>query len=382
MEQLNRTLVWDLPTRIFHWTLAASFTAAWLTSGEDEWLSIHSFFGWLLLAMTGFRLVWGLVGGRYARFSSFAYGPASAMSYLRALLKHRAARYLGHNPAGSQAIFLLLGLGLVVSITGVLVQGGEEQQLLAKGVTQVANAGLFKQAHEWAADLMLLVVAGHLLGVAVDSWLTRENLPRSMVTGVKPGLADLAGSKAYVPVGAAMIAAILLFAIWWFSYLFPMLSHGVAGPDTGPSGAPHVAFTGPKLPDDPLWRTECGACHLAFHPNLLPARSWLALIAGQGSHFGSDLALDQPSSATIGAFLVKNAAETSPREAAYKINRSIPASQTPLRITETPYWITKHRDIAQADWRSLKIKSKSNCAACHRDAEAGTFEDSAMHIPH
>jgi hypothetical protein len=78
---------------------------------------------------------------------------------------------------------------------------------------------------------------------------------------------------------------------------------------------------------------------------------------------------------------VRNAAETSNTETAFKINRSIPPGETLLRITETPYWVRKHSDIRDADWRLPLVKSKANCAACHLDAAAGTFEDAAMRIP-
>ena len=145
---MKRLLIWDLPTRLFHWLLAVSFAIAWLTSGSDQWLSVHSFFGYLMLGLIGFRLVWGFVGGHYARFASFAYGPGAGYAYLRSLLARGAARYIGHNPAGSQAIFLLLGLGVIVAITGIFVQGGEEQQLVAAGVTSIAGGTIIKQAHE------------------------------------------------------------------------------------------------------------------------------------------------------------------------------------------------------------------------------------------
>jgi hypothetical protein len=138
---------------------------------------------------------------------------------------------------------------------------------------------------------------------------------------------------------------------------------------------------GSPLADDPVWREECGSCHLAFHPNLLPARSWKLIIAGQGEHFGTDLALDAPTSAAVQSFLVRNAAESSSTEAAFKMNRSIPPGATPLRITEAPYWVEKHSDIRGSDWQLPLVRSKSNCAACHIDAVAGTFEDAAMRIP-
>ncbi len=375
---MKRLLIWDLPTRLFHWLLAVSFAIAWLTSGSDQWLSVHSFFGYLMLGLIGFRLVWGFVGGHYARFASFAYGPGAGSAYLRSLLARGAARYIGHNPAGSQAIFLLLGLGVIVAITGIFVQGGEEQQLVAAGVTSIAGGTIIKQAHEWAAYLMLAVVVGHLAGVAIDSWMTKENLPLSMVTGFKEVPPDTTVTRGHWLAASGMLAAVAAFTIWWFLYALPAPLAKFLG---ATAAGPRVAFTSATLVDNPTWREECGACHLAFHPNLLPERSWRALMAGQAAHFGSDLGLDASTQTTILGFLVANAAEGSSREAAYKIRRSIPASATPLRITQTPYWLTKHSEINASVWILPNVNSKANCSACHLDAEAGTYEDSAMRIP-
>ncbi|HSO44818.1 MAG TPA: hypothetical protein VLQ47_04790, partial [Rhodoferax sp.] len=98
-------------------------------------------------------------------------------------------------------------------------------------------------------------------------------------------------------------------------------------------------------------------------------------------HFGTDLGLDAATVAAVLKFMVDNAAEKHAVEAAYKIEQSIPAGETPLRITETPYWMKKHREIAASDWANPLVTSKTNCAACHADADDGTFEDGAMHIP-
>jgi hypothetical protein len=142
-----------------------------------------------------------------------------------------------------------------------------------------------------------------------------------------------------------------------------------------------VAFVGPKLADNAQWREECGSCHLAFHPSLLPVRSWVRIMSEQKQHFGSDLALDAPTTNALLTFLTSNSAEQRKTEPATKIELSIQAGATPLRITETPYWVKKHSHIAAADWQSPTVKSRSNCAACHLDAEAGTFEDAAMRLP-
>jgi nitrate/TMAO reductase-like tetraheme cytochrome c subunit len=142
-----------------------------------------------------------------------------------------------------------------------------------------------------------------------------------------------------------------------------------------------LPFVGKDLPDNKTWRSECGSCHLAYHPTLLPARSWKTLMDRQDDHFGDALELDATTAAGILKFLQDNSAETGMTEAASKINRSIPKESTPLRIIETGYWIEKHRDLAESVWRNPKVRSKGNCGACHLDAEKGTFEDAAMRLP-
>ena len=378
----QRVLVWDVPTRLFHWLLAISFAAAWLTSEKDEWLSVHTFFGYLMLGLIMFRLTWGVAGGHYARFTSFLYSPMAGLSYLRQVISGGGARHIGHNPAGSQSVYLLIALGLVVVITGLFTQGGEEHHGAIIDLVDIATAKIFKEGHEIAATLMLLLVFGHLAGVIMESWLHKENLPRSMVTGTKDAPKGTPTSKPYRPVGILLLVAATTFGGWWFSYALHEPIEGFFGFEDGDQEVQEVAFVGPKLADDKKWREECGSCHLAFHPNLLPIRSWQKMMAEQEKHFGTDLALDDATSKALLDFSVSNAAENSDREAAFKINRSIKAGDTPLRVTETPYWVKKHEGIAEAVWRLPKVKSKANCAACHLDAEAGTFEDAAMRISH
>lgn len=377
----QRILVWDVPTRVFHWLFAISFAAAWYVSESDQWLSFHTFVGYLMLGLIGFRLLWGMVGGHYARFSTFAYSPVVGWRYLRQAISGRGTRHVGHNPAGSQAIYLLLALGLAVCLTGIFAQGGEEIQGAVAGKVSIKTGVMLKELHGDIAILMLLVVIGHVAGVLVESRMHKENLARSMVTGIKEAPDGSTISKPYRKTGVLLFAVAVIFGIGWFYYAWHEPVEKILGHDDANLEGPHVAFVGPKLADNTLWRDECGSCHLAFHPNLLPARSWQRVMAEQGKHFGTDLALDTTTSSTILAFLAENAAEKSSREAAFKINRSIKPEDVPLRITETPYWVSKHSEISESMWLSSKVKSKTNCGACHVDAEAGTFEDAAMRVP-
>ena len=101
-----------------------SFAGTWFTTESDQWLSVHVFLGYLMMALVGFRVIWGLVGTHYARFSSFWFGPRDAFAYLKKVLADNAERHVGHNPTGSVAIYLLLLLTLAVGITGFFTLGG------------------------------------------------------------------------------------------------------------------------------------------------------------------------------------------------------------------------------------------------------------------
>ncbi len=172
------------------------------------------------------------------------------------------------------------------------------------------------------------------------------------------------------------MAGVILFGVVFVASLYYF-----RGYVTQTADQPYIPYQGPQLPDNALWRQACGDCHLAYHPTLLPARSWQAMLDRQNDHFGEDLFLDEDVLVELAVFLGNNAAESHLTEPAWKIDRSVTADKTPLRITETGYWIRKHRDIDADLWRSEQVNGKGDCAACHLDAAQGTFEDSAMRLP-
>lgn len=120
---------------------------------------------------------------------------------------------------------------------------------------------------------------------------------------------------------------------------------------------------------------ECGSCHLAYPPALLPARSWQKIMAGLENHFGDDASVTPEVARHIEAYLTANAADRGGQAYTGKLLRGVDGGQTPLRITELPRWVREHREVPAADWRSPEVRSKANCAACHRDAARGFFED-------
>ena len=133
-------------------------------------------------------------------------------------------------------------------------------------------------------------------------------------------------------------------------------------------------------PEAAAYQTECGACHLAYPPELLPARSWTRLMGGLDDHFGQNAELDAAEQATMTRWLERNAAEHSSRSIARRVVRDS-EGQTPLRISELRFIKREHDEVSPQVWRRPAVGSVANCAACHRGAEKGSFSEHDIRIP-
>ena len=364
----EHTLVWDLPTRLFHWMLVISFSVAWVTSDDNRYLDFHVFGGYTFFGLLVFRTVWGMVGSHYAHFRTFAHNWSSLHGYAKGLLNGQATRYLGHNPIGGLAILVMIGLGFLVSISGLVVFGGEEGHGPLAGVIPFEVGHAAKNIHEILVWLMLGLVAVHIIGVIAESFIHKENLIWSMFSGYKEGRST--NSPIHGAIGAILLTLVFGSAVFFFR------GYMLQTPDR-----PYMPFQGPTLVFNETWQNACSECHLAYHPTLLPARSWQKIADTQHDHFGEDLFLDDDTLQEITDFMINNSAETGKTEPAHLILNSIPSNETPLKITETPYWIYKHSAVKPAYWKDKNVRAKDNCGACHFDAKEGTFEDFGIHVP-
>jgi len=168
----GETRVWDPLVRIFHWYLVLAFLAAWATG--DEIKRPHVAAGYCVIGLVAFRIIWGFVGGRHARFADFVRGPRAVTGYLRDTAGLRAKRYLGHNPAGGAMVVALLIMLSVIGATGFMMT-----------TDAFWGVGWVQDAHETAVNLTLGLVVVHILGVIVASYEHGENLVRAMITGYK-----------------------------------------------------------------------------------------------------------------------------------------------------------------------------------------------------
>lgn len=179
MKTKQSILVWDIPTRIFHWLLVISFAGAWLTSESERLQMIHYAFGYSAAGLVLFRFFWGLVGTRYARFSQFIRGPKEIIGHLGASLRGHQHPSPGHNPAGAIVMLGLMAIILLIAFSGYL----SVKEFLGD---------FMSEAHEVISSLALALVIIHIAAAVIMSLIQKENLIRAMVTGKKQGLSDQA----------------------------------------------------------------------------------------------------------------------------------------------------------------------------------------------
>lgn len=172
----------------------------------------------------------------------------------------------------------------------------------------------------------------------------------------------------YLLRGIGVVAAVGVFSLLAFSL---------------PSADAHGDGGGNVLPrtTNKAWQQECASCHIAYSPAFLPKASWRRLMGGLDQHFGENASLDPATQADILRFLEANAADSGISRMGSRVMQSTGASAAPLRITETRWFVHKHDEVSQATWSRKSIGSAANCAACHRQAEQGVFDEDTVRIP-
>ncbi len=361
------TRVWDLGVRMFHWLMAAAVAIALVTglSGPRNLLNVHIAAGAAIGGLVAFRILWGVMGSTYARFSSFPVDLTAINADLAGLLAGRRPRYRGHNPLGSLMALALLAIISFSVIAGVITLGGVDKQgPLAFAVTYVSGKAA-QRLHLALAYGLLGLIAGHLLGVAYESVQAGANLPLAMITGNK---AASVGDHA-----ARAVKARPFLAGFCILILIAVAAHQIVALSARP------ALGVPAGPLDPTYAQECGSCHMAYPPSLAASSRWIAIMNGLQDHFGEDASLEPGLAGRIRAYLTTNAAERWDTRAAHELQGSDP--RDPLRLTATPFWIRMHQSIPESVFKSRAVGAKGACAACHSDASTGRFDPQAINIP-
>lgn len=208
MKEHSKTMVYDWPTRIFHWLFAILFLGAYLVvqtiDDENPLFSLHMLAGLTIGFLLVLRLFWGLIGTTYARFSSFKMNPVELLQYLKDAAFTKTKRYPGHNPASSYAAVIMFVSAIGLAVTGLMMTGGGENDFL-------------KETHELLSNIFLITVIAHVGGIIYHQIKHSDSLWKSMLDGKKKSILQKAGipnSKR----AAGILFLILTLA--WTGYLY------------------------------------------------------------------------------------------------------------------------------------------------------------------
>jgi cytochrome b len=211
--------VWDLPTRAFHWVLALTLVGSVLSAKIGGNAMVWHFrFGYVVFTLIAFRVLWGLVGGRWSRFSSFIYAPRTVLRYLRGQARADEHLDVGHNPLGSFSVFALLGLLALQVATGLLA---DDEIANVGPLNRFVSSATASQATHWHKDygqwILLALVLLHVAAIVYYLVRKQQNLVRPMLVGDKPlppgtpGATDSAATRLL----ALLLAALCSGAVAW-----------------------------------------------------------------------------------------------------------------------------------------------------------------------
>ncbi len=205
---MRRQLVYDLPTRLFHWLFAGLFLTAFAIAktidDDSSWFNLHSLAGLTLGFLIVLRLIWGVFGTQHARFSDFALRPGDLFNYFKGILNGDKRRWAGHNPASSWAALVMLSLGLGLAVTGYLMTSGPYKET-------------FEDVHELFANGFVVVAALHVAGIALHTIRFKEMIGLSMLDGKKDGFPqDQTIGSSKPSVGILLMGLVVVFAVYLY----------------------------------------------------------------------------------------------------------------------------------------------------------------------
>lgn len=361
MYPLEEKLIWDLPLRVFHWSMVITVTIAGITGYflEEWWLDVHVYAGYSIGCLLAFRLIWGFIGSYYSRFHSYPLKYKKAISHLKNMIQGKSASYTGHNPVGAWMIVGLLSCLSLLIITGMVVWGGQENHGPLAHLVGYKVGDFSEDIHGIIANILMFAIAIHISGVFVETYFLKHPVINAMITGKKTTDDTKANANIWYTIRGAFVFTLIIGSVVYWG-----------------TSAPANSMTEAQVL--PAYKQECGDCHPAYHPSLRTAASWQSIMNNLSDHYGEDASLDEQTMPKIANYLHSNNATSFDTEVSHKIGRHDTKS---MRMTDTRYWQKKHDEIPENDFKHSAIGSKVNCNGCHRDADTGRYDDDNIKLP-
>lgn len=371
----SKVYVWPVCTRIIHWTIALSFTASFISSLDKSYLHYHVAFGWIFGIMLIYRIFWGFVGPRYATFNTFKLNLSQLIWYFHEKIIDRWRKIpAGHNPASSWYTLIVLFFGSLIVISGLLLYGIQD----GNGIFAFLNTKYYMHMimlfdiHKYLSYFLLTWAVIHITGVLIEQFYHRTSMVFAMITGYKKADGEDTNISKFGNIASYVF---IFFSFASFIYIVVTYDNVITRSIFKPVDYEQ---------EHKVYYTDCGDCHKTYPPYMLPSRSWNRIMKGLDNHFGEELTdanISREARKSILNYLINNSAENSTNKVAVKLLASLNEDEAPKAIVKTEYWSNIHKNIEPKQFKSKKIKSKSNCFACHEGFQNGIFDNDKINIP-
>ncbi|WP_044416566.1 cytochrome b/b6 domain-containing protein [Halarcobacter anaerophilus] len=367
----NKTYVWSFLGRLSHWMLVFSFFGCYITSFYENLLTLHIAIGITVFGMLLMKIVWGLIGPKYARWSDFSFSVDALKHYFLEKIHNRYRDINpGHNPASSWFAFLVTWIGILCCLSGFFLYGIQE----ARGIFSFLNENYISKSyildniHVFLVYILLLMIFAHISGVLIEQFYHKTDMVMAMVSGYKRAK----GEDIKITLRTKVLGTIYIVLVIFVSFYTYYVPENIVTK----SKFKEISYKDQNYD----FYFECSDCHNLYPPFLLPKDSWIALMEDQHEHYDEDLELDESLVKNITSYLVTNSAENSTKESAFKFRDEIENSKE-YTLTKTDYWKRTHKDIPDEIFENDIVETKSNCVACHKDFEKGILADTNITYP-
>ena len=373
-KRAHEVFVWPLCTRIIHWIIATSFFLSFITSFYHHLFKWHLAFGFIFGIVLLFRLIWGFIGPNYATFKTFKLSLKALKDYFAQKVNNRWRKiHAGHNAASSWFTLIVLGLGGLIVMSGLVLQGIQE----ASGILSHLNEHYFYfssslfMVHKVLSYLLFTWTIIHVVGVLIEQFYHKTHMVFAMITGYKKAEGDdtkVSIIRHLFAYGAIVLSLWTLYFVTSFDETFLTQSRF----ERHDFKAENATFY-----------EKCSKCHKIYPPFMLPHDSWIRLMEGLANHFGEQITennISKNEQMSIKEYLTTHSAETSTHKIAFKTLDSL-HEMRPISMSKVPYWRETHKNIEKSVFKSSLVKDASNCFACHFNFEYGILDNTHIHIP-
>ncbi len=366
-----KTYVWSFLGRLSHWMLVGSFFACYISSFYENLLTLHISIGIIVFGMLLMKIVWGVIGPKYARWSDFDFKIKHLKYYFIEKIKYRYRDIpAGHNPASSWFAFLVTWFGIFCCLSGFILYGVQEGNGLFSflNASFISKVDIINNIHYILVYILLFMITAHITGVLIEQFYHKTNMVMAMVSGFKKAKGeDISTTFRMKFLGSLYIVVVIAIAYYSYCSTNNVFTKSIYDKINYKAENYNFYF-------------ECSNCHNLIPPFLLPKESWVQLMKDQHNHYNEDLELDALLARDIEKYIVANSSEKSTRESSYYLTKEIKKSKA-YTITKTNYWKKIHSKIPKEVFNSDLVETKVNCVACHKDFEAGLLSDINIKYP-